>query len=263
MKKQLAIALPEIEDALHDLHAKYFAPIEEQRKPPEKTLPFAEAYARAQALQHAPNDEYFDCLYALAKSGDEDFLKATTQSLANPSPDIVKRACFVLGHSGEQRAVPMLLQLLEQGNAFVIGDVIWALGMLGDVRAVQPLHKLWTRGIALDSVAQALARLGYLDSLPFLVMGLRHPTTRVRLFTAGAIATIVAAHDPDEVRALWSGLIPRIEPSLQDIFVPVRVLAACILAQLGRPFQTLEIRKIFEMRAEPMNALQSFFTNKR
>ena len=45
--------------------------------------------------------------------------------------------------------------------------------------------------------------------------------------------------------------------------MPMRVLAACILAQLGRPFSNLELRQLLEMRAEPMNPLQAFFGRKR
>ena len=275
MSTNLSIPLPELQDALQDLHAKYFRGDEgtavlSERVQKWQDADVALAHARAEELlRFQPSwisedqDEYYACLQRIARHGDEEFLKSASQSLASQNPMIVGRACFVLAHAKETRAVPMLLNVLDSGNVLVMPEVIWALGMIGDVRAVQTLHKLWIKGAALDNVAQALARLGFLDSLPFLVMGLKHASTKTRLASAGAIAQIIGRHSAEDVQELWGGLIPRIEHSLDDIFVPVRVLAACILAQLGRPFSNLELRQILEMRAEPMNPLQAFFGRKR
>jgi hypothetical protein len=96
-----------------------------------------------------------------------------------------------------------------------------------------------------------------------LLMGLKHPSTGVRLATIGAIATIIGAHDPQDLASMFPGMTQRLEPSLQDIFPPMRVLAACVLAQLGRSFGNAEIRTLLEMRADRMTNVQAFFGGRK
>ncbi len=236
-----------------------------KRTPPRDELPelmraldtFLQKYFRS-----APGrDAELDRLVAAGRSATPELLEQSTHALGHPSPEVVVKACVVLGAGRFNEAVPVLLHRLGEGNLLTMSAIIWALGEIGDLRAVRPLEGLWARGMHREAIAEAFVKLGELDPVSYLALGLEDGDTRVRLYAAGALAALFERHAGTGALDEYAGVAPRLERALSDVFSPVRVLAAAALASLGRSFSRQEIKLLLEagLEAQALSPLESFF----
>jgi HEAT repeat protein len=179
------------------------------------------------------------CARALARTGDEGFLRQQVAFLGSESLVEVRLAARLLGIGRYRPALPVLLSLLRPDRAAALDAVVEALGELGDEGALPALHAMLERFVQPLAVIAALGKIGarasVLRLLPVVVEG----PEDARRAAAEALARVAAATggtlgDPALQRTVKETLTKVVD---RDPNLAVRFFALLAAARLGARFE--------------------------